>query len=182
MSRGREYTFRPPGGFKDREVAMMAAMLVEAAERVYDVLDHADYEKLHFIPTGSYLSVARLVKHMAWAEAGWIGRLCDKTAPPELLALFGDLAPGKLSDLVEGDETALELCGAIRRLRSEFCLPALADIDDVDRPFEAKSGPNTVRQVLSHLIWHWTYHSGQVGITLLQAGYDYQWAFAQNEE
>jgi uncharacterized damage-inducible protein DinB len=182
MSRGRDYSFKPRAGFKDSQVATAAAMLVEAAERICDVLSYADEEMLHFIPAGSYLSVARLVKHLAWAEMGWVGRLCGVTPPKDLVDLIGDPSAGRLPDMTEGEETTEELCAGIRRLQSSFSLPALAGIDDIDSPFEAAKGPNTVRQVLSHLIWHWTYHSGQVGITLLQAGHDYEWAFARNEE
>ena len=182
MSRGREYAFNRPDGFKSSEVATAAAMLVEAAERICDVLSYADSEKLHFIPTGSYLSVARLVKHIAWAEMGWVGRLCGVSPPKDLVDLIGDPSAGRLQDMSEGEETAEELCAAIRRLQSSFSLPALAGLDDIDSPFKADKGPNTTRQVLSHLIWHWIYHSGQVGITLLQAGHDYQWDFAHNEE
>ena len=182
MSRGRKYTFLPPPGFKNRDVAVAAAMLIEAAERVYDVLSNTDDAKLHFVPQGSYLSIAKLVKHMAWAERGWLSRLCAKKPPEDLDALFGDPAPQKLAQLEEGSETAEQLIAGIKKLRSEFSIPALMEIEDFDAPFAAEKGPNSVRQVLSHLLWHWTYHSGQVGITLLQAGYDYQWGFADNTE
>jgi len=178
MSRGRIYAFKPLDGFENEGVAAAAAVLEEAAERLYDVLSFVDKAKLHFIPEGSYLSIARLVKHIAWAEANWVSRLCGVKAPDELIALFGNPTPQRLSELREGDETAPELSAAIRRLRSEFSIPSLAKIENIDAAFEADRGPKTVRQVLSHLIWHWTYHSGQVGLTLLQAGYDYQWTFA----
>ena len=182
MSRGRRYDFGPLDGFRNAEVARAAAMLEEAAERLYDVLGHADFDMLHFIPEGSYLSIARLVKHMAWAEAAWIRRITGTEAPASLVVTFGDPAPQKLSSLAEGDETSEELCGAIRRLKTEYCHPALASIGRIESGFDANRGPNTVREVLDHLIWHWTYHSGQVGLTLLQAGLDYQWAFAENRQ
>ena len=180
MSRGRKYTFSPTAGFKNSDVAVAAAMLIEAGERVYDVLSNVDDQKLHYVPEGSYLSIAKLVKHMAWAEMGWLSRLCEKKPPEELTALLGDPAPQKLANQAEGGETAEQLVTGIKKLRSEFSVPALAGIEDFDAPFDAEKGPNSVRQVLSHLLWHWTYHSGQVGITLLQAGYDYQWSFAEN--
>lgn len=182
MGRGRRYDFKPLENFKSSEVAIAAAMLDEAAERVYDVLGEADLEKLNYIPEGSYLSIARLVKHMAWGEAVWIAKIVGKKAPEELLESFGNPGPQNLRTIPRGDETAEELCDAIRRLRSGYTMPALASVVDIEARIVADNGPRTVREILSHLIWHWTYHSGQVGLTLLQAGYDYQWTFATGEE
>ena len=39
----------------------------------------------------------------------------------------------------------------------------------------------TVRGVLMHLVWHWTYHSGQVGLLRRLWGHArYKWTFDQN--
>jgi uncharacterized damage-inducible protein DinB len=64
-----------------------------------------------------------------------------------------------------------------RRARQEVTAPALAVLDDVDRVVPDPKRPMTVRGVLMHLIWHWTYHSGQVGLLRRQWGARYQWMF-----
>ena len=178
MSRGRRYDFSPLPGFKNGEAAMMTAILEEAAERLFDVLSYTDATMLHFIPTGSYLSIATLAKHMAVCDAIQVQRISGKKAPDEMLALLGDASPGSLKNSKQGDETADGLVAAIRELRSSYILPNLATVEDIDTLIEPRGGIDTVRKILMHLIWHWTYHSGQVGLTLLQAGYDYTWAFA----
>ena len=59
--------------------------------------------------------------------------------------------------------------------------PALAVLEDIDAEIDGGSRPLTARGVLMHLVWHWTYHSGQVGLLRRQWGeLRYQWTFAQN--
>ena len=166
--------------FTNPEIGYFAALLDEASERLYDVLSTADVRQLHFLPDASYLSMAKLAKHMMWGEAVWIRRLGEEEIPPYLGELLGDLSADNLASAGETDETSAELIDAGRRLRADYSFPILRSLADLDMKLDAVRGPTTVRQILTHVLWHWTYHSGQVGLLLLQAGYDYQWEFEAN--
>ena len=182
MSRPRKYHLVGMSHFKNPEIGYFATLLDEASERLYDVLHSADERQLHFVPEGTYLSMAKLSKHMIWGEAAWVQRLGDEDVPVYADDLLGDMSPGRLDSIEEMDETAAELIDAGRRLRADFSIPILRGLSDLDMKIDAERGPNTVRQILTHLLWHWTYHSGQVGFILLQAGYDYTWEFARNSK
>jgi hypothetical protein len=69
----------------------------------------------------------------------------------------------------------VEMC---RRIRRHFTVPALRNGPDLDAETGARKGPPTVRAGLMHLIWHWTYHSGHIGLIRQLWGSEYNWTFA----
>ncbi len=169
----RRYDIAPLEGFASPDVAYVAAMLDELRERVYDQVIDLPQPALDYVSGQTRLSVGRLMLHVAWAELGWINRLAHGSGPQELesklsagaLASFGEAPP------VVGPAAALiALC---RRVRDEVTLPYLRAAPDIDeRRLEDGS---TVRGVLMHLCWHWTFHSGHIGLLSFEAGYDYEW-------
>ncbi|MBT4820131.1 MAG: hypothetical protein HON70_30770, partial [Lentisphaerae bacterium] len=75
--------------------------------------------------------------------------------------------------------TSLDAAGLIqlcRRVRGDFTERLLRGVTDSEAPIQ--DGPRTLTAsgVLMHLIWHWTYHSGQTGLLRMQADCDYDWA------
>jgi uncharacterized damage-inducible protein DinB len=66
------------------------------------------------------------------------------------------------------------------RVRHEVTLPGLSRIQDLDACLPDDPRQMTVRGVLWHLIWHWTYHSGQVGLLRRLWGSRYKWTFASD--
>jgi uncharacterized damage-inducible protein DinB len=175
IGRPRRYDLAPVPGFAQRELALQAAWLRELAERVYDQIADLPLEALDYAPGETKLSIARLVVHLAWAEANWVANLTKEPWPE---SLNSSLELGKLGEFSKPPVsmgTAAELIAFCRRVQESFTFPALAKVIDIDTPFEAGGRTVNVRGVVTQLQWHWTYHSGQIGLVRLQWGSDYQW-------
>jgi uncharacterized damage-inducible protein DinB len=91
------------------------------------------------------------------------------------------LLPGRQDasgDLPLSSTPADELISYCRAVRQTVTKPALASVDDIDRELDTTGGLATVRQVLMHVVWHWIYHSGQVGLLRrLWGSSRYKWTF-----
>lgn len=180
MARGRRYDLAPVDGFRDPDVAYAAAALDEETERLYDLLADLPAAAITYVPGGTNLSIARLCKHMIYAEISWIHRITGRTPPEDLTdSVRGSTADD--FDLLPADtENGPQLIGLSKRMRTEYSTPALAPLPDSEARIPAAEGPSTVREVLLHIIWHWTYHTGQIGLIRLLGGADYQWSFHTN--
>jgi uncharacterized damage-inducible protein DinB len=175
IGRPRRYDLVPGSGFAHRELALQAAWLRELAERVYDQIADLPLEALDYTPGDTRLSIARLVVHLAWAEANWVANLTRAPWPEGLKAT---LERGMLSEFDKppvSAGTAAELIAFCRRVQEAYTAPALARLTDIDTPFAAGGRTVNVRGVMAQLQWHWAYHSGQIGLLRLQWGSDYQW-------
>jgi uncharacterized damage-inducible protein DinB len=179
--RPRRYDIRRAPGFASQDAAYVVAMLDELSERLFDLISDLPQDALDFVPEGTTNSIAMLVTHMAWAEAGWISRATQAAIPPELQE---DLLPGKQDasgDLPPSSAAVEQLVEYCRRVRQQVTKPALALVKDLDVEVSDERRPMTVRGVLMHLVWHWTYHSGQVGLLRRLWGHHrYKWTFDQN--
>ena len=177
-SRPRRYDIHPVMGFASTEAAYAVAMLDELSERLFDLIADLPQDALDFVPEGGGNSIAMLTIHMAWAEAGWIARVTQTSIPPELER---GLRPGKQDasgDLPPFSATAQQLTDYCRIVRQEITKPALAPVVKIDAEVSDTQRPMTVRGVLMHLVWHWTYHSGQVGLLRRLWGQGrYKWTF-----
>ena len=177
MGRPRRYDFTPLDGFSNQEIAYMAAILEEEAERLCDLITDQDQAMLHFVPDGTTLSSARMTRHVVWGEASWIRKICNVEAPSSFSGKLQDAALDSFSNPPVATGDAAKLIGLIRSLRSEYSLPQLRALKDVYAPISAVKGPSNIKEVLMHLIWHWTYHTAHIGLIRLQAGSDYVWSF-----
>jgi uncharacterized damage-inducible protein DinB len=118
-----------------------------------------------------------LVIHMASAEAGWIAKVTQTAIPSDLSER---LLPGRQDasgDLPPYSADKTILVDACRAARETITKPALAAVENMDAEVPDQRRPMTVRGVLMHLVWHWTYHSGQVGLLRRMWGDRYQWTF-----
>jgi uncharacterized damage-inducible protein DinB len=180
--RPRRYDLQVSSDLADNTVAWAAAALDELRARVIDQFIDLPRVALRFVPEGSTLSIAALVEHLVWAEEGWIRRISGVEAPDDLHAAVlkaGRAVPA--GDLAVPDVDADDLVGLCRRLRDEVTLPALASLVDIDAQIRTDSQPATPRGVLMHLIWHWTYHSGHIGLLRELWGSGYTWTFEARE-
>jgi uncharacterized damage-inducible protein DinB len=180
--RARRYDIHPVLGFADPDIAYVVAMLDELSERLFDLLSDLPLDTLDHVPEGTTNSIAMLVLHIAWGEADWISRA---TGYPIAAELQECLLPGRQDasgDLPVSSTPASELIGYCRTVRQTVTRLALASVDDIDRELDTTGALETVRQVLMHLVWHWVYHSGQVGL-LRRLGSDkrYRWTFQPGE-
>ena len=178
--RGRRYELQPLHDIQNRDVAYVAALLDEARARcmdlIVDMTDHAMWTR----PAGSPFSAGDLVLHMNWAEYVWLPRIGAHRLSEDTVAM---IERGGVSRLYEPDSWTLPVQGLVdlcRQTREQLMLPCLNAASSLDQEVGSAMpggrGPQTVRQIMMHLITSWIYHSGQVGLLTLQNGIDYQWA------
>ncbi len=176
--RARRYDIHPILGFADPGVAYVVAMLDELSERLFDLISDLTPDALGSVPEGTTNSIAMLVVHIAWAEASWVSRATGYPIPANLEEC---LLPGRQDasgDLPVSSAPADVLIGHCRAVRQVVTVPALASVNDIDRDLQTTGGLATMRQVLMHLVWHWVYHSGQVGLLRRLWGESrYKWTF-----
>lgn len=149
--------------------------LHEMRERVFDQASDLTAAELAFVAPSSQISIGWLLMHMTAGEARWVGRLTGSELPGWLesapawktIRPYGEVQPafGEAADIIAFS----------RRIFDEWTAPSLLPLEP-DHP-----GPhptlNTAAAVTVHLVWHWNYHSGQLGLIRLQAGSEYDWTF-----
>mgnify|MGYP006297711925 FL=1 len=176
--RPRQYDLQRTLGPQETFIGWASAALDELRARVYDQIEDLPHEALVFTPEGSSLSIAALVIHMAWGEAGWMSGLADLQIPEDLDAQLQPagraLPAGERPPLPDRVPDLIALC---KRVAKEVTRPAMACIEDPDATNPDDPRDATPRGVLMHLIWHWTYHSGQVGLLRELWGSGYRWRF-----
>jgi uncharacterized damage-inducible protein DinB len=137
-------------------------------------------EAMDYRPEGATNTIAMLTVHMAWAEAIWVANITGLPIPSEIEPRLLPGKQGPSGDLPPFSEKATELIELCRRVRDELTLPRLSRLEDVDVEIVNRQRPMTARGVLMHLVWHWTYHSGQVGVLRRLWGSRYKWTFDQS--
>ena len=182
QGRPRRYDLGVPQGelhrFANPCIALAAAALDELRERVIDQIEDLPEDALTFVPEHSTLSIAALVQHLVWAEVGWVQRLSSVEAPGDLQSAVADAGRAvPAGERVIPEADAAELVRMCHRVREELTLGALAPITEPETKIPDAAHPMTVRGVLMHLIWHWTYHSGQIGLLRELWGSGYTWTF-----
>jgi uncharacterized damage-inducible protein DinB len=176
-SRPRRYDIQPLPDFVHPGAALAAAALDELRERLYDLIADLPQEAMDYLPEGATNTIAMLTVHMAWAEAVWVANITGIPIPDKLEP---HLAPGKQGpsgDLPPSSGNASELIALCQRVRDEITLPRLSALESIDVEIPNRQRPMTARGVLMHLVWHWTYHSGQVGVLRRLWGSRYKWTF-----
>jgi uncharacterized damage-inducible protein DinB len=178
VGRPRQYDLQENLRAQEGFVGWALAALDELRARVYDQIEDLPADALTFTPEGSTLSIAALVIHMAWAEAGWASGLADVDVAEDLNAHLQPtgraLPAGERPPLPDRVPDLIALC---ERVADEVTRPTLARLEDVDKILPDDPRGATPRGVLMHLIWHWTYHSGQVGLLRELWGSGYRWMF-----
>jgi uncharacterized damage-inducible protein DinB len=180
QGRARRFDLPPREGIANREAAFILAALDEFHERLFDVVVDLEPQALDFLPEGGSNTIAMLVRHMAFAEAYWVSNVTRKTLPEALKEHLqaGAQDPSK-GALPESSATAEELTALCKEVRENFTVDVLADIEDIDRIEVLDDREATLRGVLLNQLWHWTYHSGQVGYLRGMLGQRYQWRYGK---
>ena len=173
----RRYELTPYSGAKNGQIGYSIAILNELSERMYDQISDLPVEALSFVPRGSYLSIGKLVVHLASSEAHRVSDASGRAIPADLQAVLSTGAREHLSRPLDPPRSAEDLIALSRRLRTEFTIPALSSIDDFDAAVDGMGPLNTVRKIIMQLVWHSIYHSGHIGLTRLLWGSDYNWRY-----
>ncbi|MBN1873145.1 MAG: DinB family protein [Anaerolineae bacterium] len=183
--RPRQYKLHPTPGFAHPDVALSVAALDELSARLFDLLADLPQDALDFVPEGGTNSISMLTLHIINAEMYWVQWITQTTIPEQAvrhdleqsLQLGQQAASGELPPSSTNLATLQELC---QRVRVGITIPALAPITTIDDEIVTPQRTMTARGVLMHLLWHWTYHTGQVGMLRRLWGARYRWTFEKS--
>ena len=171
--RPRCYSFDPSANFASEHIGWLVAGLAETTERHFDMVRQLGPEMLDARLGQAPSSVLQVTAHLGWADAYWFGAWRGEAIPvPDALDRDRHEPPSPIS--------LDEVIAACRDAR-DLGLEALREATDPHqaRPWRGE-GKLTAHGVLMHLIWHWTYHSGQCGEIALSQGYSHPWTFEQH--
>ena len=147
-------------------------------------------EALEYSCPGTNLNIRWLIAHLIQSEFGWMKRIGPAPGNAEVESLESAISwagttayRNDFDRSVTGGPTrpkdrpsAGDLINLCSVLESEVSLPILSRIEDISSA-TSHSNLTTVEKALAHLLWHWTYHSGQIGLLRLLWGSDYEWKF-----
>lgn len=171
IGRARRYGFAPVSGFAHAFIAHAVAALEEASARHFDLISTLPDAILQADPGRGFKCIASCTAHMIWAEAMW---LCEVT---------GHACPDRLAETLERGQRnesppSLErLIEALEHTREDITYGQLMYLEDIDEEFSSSGHIISVRGLLMHLIWHWTYHTGQCSYFADADDRDYIWTF-----
>lgn len=143
--------------------------LDELRLRLKDLLEDVPEELGKKTPEWTANSIFYLGAHMVWAEQGWIERAVNSQYPVQHVLDSG--APS-IETIEKGQLlTALDMVGA------QVTYVYLERLEYGEYEF-TQTGPFVeIGELLQHLYWHYTYHTGQVGLLRQYVGLPYQWNF-----
>lgn len=161
----------------------------EMVERAADQVSDLPADTLLFRPENVWFSIARLALHMSRSEYRQVRHLLSVTSRrgehdgPQLdrqlieVLEYGDIrseisVPRRLGD-------GPLLAGIMRSVHRDFTVPVCADVTDAGARLANECIFSTPRNLLSHMNWHWSYHSGQIGLLRLLCGDNYVWTMAE---
>ncbi|MFW5995170.1 MAG: hypothetical protein ACOCRN_03585 [Spirochaetia bacterium] len=202
QGRGREYPRTSGWECADRIIDEQLALTGELIERVVDQVNDLPCHALSFRPAGVGFSIAKLVLHLAESERRQLSRLAEAitTRDASVTEAPGATEPiGSRGSLDSQTTAALEhshilsdkpvpdhfldgvfLAEVMRSVFRNVTVPICRSIPSANAPLSEKSPFATPREALTHMHWHWTYHSGQIGLLRLQWGDDYVWTLKDN--
>ena len=182
--RPRRYDFTADPAYGSEFVGYTLAALDELLERVVDQINDLPHEALAFTSPHVWFPLGWLPLHLAASEH----RLMEKVAEAvrgEALHIDPDLARALEGGYLESHGSipsrlmhADALTDIMRQVRKDVTKPVCRDIEDANARIPEATALSTPRSVLMHLLWHWTYHSGHIGLLRLEWGSDYEWIMA----
>jgi len=176
IGRPRRFSFGEPGVLGP-ELFSILEFLDELAIRTEDQVNHLPPEALNHVIPPSTLSIGRLVLHLISADRTLLATALGGADEPPYAA---QLARGLIADFATAPGS-LDFAPSILKehllwrrvhLLDRCRVPGFLD-RTVDHP-----ACRTNRELLTHLVWHWSYHSGQIGLLAWEAGFDYTWTSA----
>lgn len=171
--RQRHYDISPFDGYADRDVAFMAAFLSELRARAIDQFEDLPTDALDFVHPKVGFTIGQLAIHVSWGEVRRLSTFLEAPIEPDVEATLSQGALSTLGTSLPPSRSADELADIVKK--------GAAIVDDLLRsavvnPDEARdSDGSTLRGVLMHLQWHWSFHSGHIGLIRLLWGSDYTW-------
>ena len=180
QGRERKFVFRQEDGFIDTGSQWMFGMLLELGDRVFDQVEHLPKPILDAIPQDSYLGAARIIYHLVETDLRIFKLIVDTfpdaayfPEPPHL----DEVSKRTSIDLATMETEAIDSLAILQAhlaFRKSHIVSQCTSPGFLDEPINHMSFANK-RDVLGHLIWHWSYHSGHIGAVTLELGYEYHW-------
>ncbi len=175
--RERQLILRDPS-FGNPGDQWMFGMLLEVGDRVLDQIDHLPPAALNTAPAGSYLFPARVVLHLVGTDLRLFPSILGTFESPDYAEDVRKTTSEDFSTMAVDHLDAVDILRrhvAWRRplVKERGTVPGLLE-QPVDHPAAA-----TRRDLLGHLIWHWSFHSGHIGAVTLELGYEYVWTSAK---
>ena len=164
------------GAFACADVCRFACGLHELRLRVVDQIEDLPDSAFAFPAPKSSMTIGWLVTHLVFAEAMWLRILRKSSKQTEVEDSVRWATSSAYVRQLPEVVSAGEITALYDRIETEVTLPTLVRLEALDVPTGDERLP-TVEKVLTHLLWHWTYHSGQIGLIRLQWGSDYEWRF-----
>ena len=174
--------------FADREVEQLTALMGELVERTVDQVHDLPSDALLFRPNHVWFSIAGLALHMSASEYRQVRHLLplnrrngEKDGPQLESQLVEDLDHGDIrSDMTVPERLAdgQLLAGIMRSVHRDFTIHVCSGVRDADARLGKECLFSTPRDLLAHMNWHWSYHSGQIGLLRLMWGDNYVWTMA----
>ena len=182
QGRPRRYNFAPISNYTNADAAVMVGTLDELSDRVFDLIEDLSDADLQAKPGGVLNSIQMLVSHMTWSETTWFGIATGEPLPPDLASI----QPGDRFPVMQ--RSAADLIEEARNVREGYTKPLLSRIADIDAVITAPDGQSfprgvdsvSIRGLLMHYVWHWTYHGGQIGLIRRMLDRGYVWTMDPN--
>jgi uncharacterized damage-inducible protein DinB len=185
VGRPRRYDFTAESQYPSEVIGYSVSVLDELLERVVDQIDDLPPEAFAYRHEAVWFPLGWLPLHLAVSEYNQVRRMAagiGVSAPEADRELDDRLAIGSIRSsgtVPEELHNAELLIRAMRRARGEITKPICREISDAHVPVSGAEVLSTPQSVLMHLFWHWTYHSGHIGLMRLEWGSDYEWKLAQ---
>lgn len=161
-SRGRRYGC-PRDHARFGPYALYVAWLDEARERLADLVADVPQDVGNLVPDGGENSIWWLCQHLVWGERHWLAQVSGQPPLPAQPAPGTALDGAAILATLPALQASTAVCLAAHHRGELAFVPA--------GPFAS------LEPVLEHLCWHWTYHSGQVGLLRRLVGPRYRWTF-----
>ena len=174
QGRPRRFDFGVPGDASGQELSFLLGFLDELVVRVEDQVVHLPASALNFTGPNSTLSIGRLILHLISADLTMLGKAVPGVAEPEYQARLGKVSAQDFASEPGDLWFAPEILTAHAAFRRTHFLAQCRGTDFLDRTVD-HIACRTNRELLAHVAWHWSYHSGQIGLIAMEAGFDYVW-------
>lgn len=171
--RPRRFSFTDPSDPIGTELSHCLGFLDELAIRTVDQVQHLPLEAMDYASPPGF-SIGRLVLHLVGADIKLLSTALGGAPEPPYT---DQLSPGLLGNFATPSGPLEWASGVLQEhvvwrrthLLDRCRVPGFLD-QLVEHP-----ACRTNRELLGHLVWHWSYHSGQIGLLAWQAGFDYEW-------
>ena len=170
MKNGRGRIYRITGKYTSLEqYGATLEFLDELRLRLRDLIDDVPSELGNQVPDWTANSIFFLSAHMVWAEQQWIQRAVNDQYSIQVIV------PSTPSSGEQFERDSL--VKALDEVGEKITQVYLEKVERGECTFSQTGPLEELSELLQHLTWHYSYHSGQVGLLRRYLGLAYKWNF-----